>query len=333
VDLPPPIVIALDGDLSGYLAWTSYTTPASLWKELPVHIAFAGDPGVSGDLRDLLDVSARAWSTPACSGARIVADATRMMPPSGGDGVNDIIVHKTDWPPPLATGAAGHTVIFTMGDRVVEADIHLNARDFAFSVGVAPPKIDLQAILTHELGHVLGIGHSADPRATMNAGLPGGIAARSLEKDDVDAVCTLYPGTGGGCTTCPSGFSCVGHTCERPSEPSVNGAPCADGVRRCDGAGDIARCIASSLGERCARPCPPDCGVGLSCVIIGVDDSVCLPIGATVDAGVDASSDAAVSPAPPSGDGCACTTSAPPRTPWLMLVAFLIAWRLRFERR
>lgn len=330
MDLPPPIVVALDDDLSGYEAWKAYVTPAALWKELPVHIAFTGDPGVSGDLRDLLDVSARAWSTPSCSGARIIADATRMV---SADGVNDIIVHRTDWPPPLATGAAAHTVIVTMGDRIVEADIHVNARDFVFTIGAAPPKVDLQAILTHELGHVLGIGHSDDPRATMNAGLPSGIAARSLEKDDVDAVCTLYPGTGGGCTTCPTGFACVGFTCERPGELGVNGAPCTDGVRRCEGAGDVARCISSSVGERCARPCPPECGVGLSCVSIGADDSVCLPAGAIVDAGVDAATDASPSAPSPVGDGCGCRTRAPTSTSWIAIMAFLIAWRARIARR
>lgn len=326
MDLPPPIVIALDVDLSGYQAWTSYTTPASLWGELPVRIAFSNEmPEIPGDLRDLLDVSARAWSAPPCSGARIVADPMR----AAADGVNDVIVHRTDWPPPLATGAAGHTVIYTMGDRVVEADIHLNARDFTFTVGNAPPKIDLQAILTHELGHVLGIGHSAEPRATMNAGLSSGIAARSLEKDDVDAVCALYPGKGAPCAACPSGFECIGFTCERPSDLLCTADP-----RRCEGAGDTARCIVTSLGERCARPCPPECGVGLSCVTIGANDSVCLPNGATVDAGADTSSDAAVQPAPPNEDrGCGCShATQSSRGWWILLVAFLVARERLFAR-
>lgn len=360
MELPAPIVIALDAPAdsgfldSGFLAWTSYVTPAATWGAQPVTVAFAGavdaiDKGVPGDLRDLLDVSARAWSTPPCTAARFVTEATRPAAASGAaeDGRNDIIVHRTDWPAPLATGAAGHTVIYTLGDRIVEADIHLNARDFTFTVGGAPPKIDLQAILTHELGHVLGIGHSADARATMNAGLLSGIAARSLEKDDLAAVCALYPGTTGrGCsaTDCPPGFSCVGFTCER-DEPAVNGHACASAseVRRCEGAGDVARCVLTSIGERCARPCPPDCGHGLVCVNIGgaVDDSVCLPPDATVasDAGPDApdASDAGAGTrptGPTSESGCTCNHATRRTSPmsFLTIITFLIAWKLRTPR-
>ena len=339
MDLPPPIVIALDE--GPYLAWSSYVTPAATWAALPVTVAFAGDPGVSGDLRDLLDVSTRAWSRPGCTAARFVVDPTRTSG-LGEDGRNDVIVHRTDWPPPLATGAAGHTIIYTLGARIVEADIHLNARDFKFTIGAAPPAIDLQAILTHELGHVLGIGHSEGTRATMNAGLLSGIAARSLEKDDLDAVCALYPGaTGRGCTAtdCPPGFACVGFSCERPTELAVNGAGCAPSSepRRCEGAGDIARCVATSLGERCARPCPPECGVGLTCMAIGVDDSVCVPTGASIpggDAGVDAASDGGLAPTNSTDTGCTCSHGADraPRSTWIVYLAFLIALKLRTAR-
>lgn len=310
MELPPPIVIALDDPLSGYHAWTSYVAPAAKWGAQPVTIAFAGEPPLP-DARALLDVAARSWSVPSCTAARFVVEADRASG-AGENGVNDVIVHRTDWPAMFATGSAGHTVLYTLGDKIVEADIHLNARDFTFTIGAAPPAIDLQAILTHELGHVLGIGHSEIARATMSSGLLSGIAARSLEKDDLDAVCAMYPGMSSGvCSDCPAGFSCVGFTCERPGEAAVNAAACAPAteVRRCEGAGDIARCIATSAGERCARPCPPDCGIGLVCVTIGVDDSVCLPTGATVDAGVDAAIDAPADGggAPPAtSDGCSC---------------------------
>lgn len=316
--LPPPIVIALDGAASP--AWTTYLTPASTWRsgDVPVTIAFTGTvPGVADDLRALLDVSARAWSTPSCTRAGFIAGEPRASTGSEGDnGKNDIVVHTTDWPAPLATGAAGHTILYTLGDRIVEADVHLNAKDFTFAVGALPDRIDLQALLIHELGHALGIGHSADARATMYAGLASGIAARSLEKDDRDAVCTLYPGTGSTCATvpCPGSFACVGFTCERAGERAVDGAECAPAteVRRCDGAGDNARCIATSIGERCARPCDIDaqCGVGLRCIAIAANDSVCLPAEASVDAGVADGGDAGVTATPrPGEDGCACTTA------------------------
>lgn len=338
MDLPPPIVIAIDG--APGTPWTTYLTPASTWRsgDMPVAIAFAGEVvSIKDDLRALLDVSGRAWSLPSCTSARFVAAESRAFTGSEAEnGKNDIVVHTTDWPAPLATGAAGHTILYTLGERIVEADIHLNAKDFTFAVGAAPGKIDLQALLVHELGHVLGIGHSDDTRATMNAGLPSGIAARSLESDDRSAVCALYPATTPNDATCakvpcPASFSCIGFTCERAGEPAVDGAECAPSteVRRCDGAGDIARCIATSLGERCARPCESDahCGVGLRCVAIAPNDSVCLPVAADVDAGVapDANSDAAAPEQPTSGsEGCACSSVRPRQcgTLWCAAIAF-----------
>lgn len=339
MDLPPPIVIALDDPLAGYHPWTSYVTPAAKWGAMPVTIAFAGEPPLPGDVRALLDVAARAWSQPSCSGAAFVVGETRATF-AEMNGLNDVVVHRTDWPAPLAAGAAGHTVIYTLGEKIVEADIHLNLRDFSFVVGAAPPKVDLQALLAHELGHVLGIGHTDVARATMNAGLPSGIAARSLERDDVDAVCAMYPGSGVPCGGCPSGFSCVGFTCERPDEPAVNGAPCAPAteVRRCDGAGDVARCVQTSLGERCARPCPPECGAGLRCATIGVDDTVCVPLAAEVDAGAvaDGAPDSdTTAPPPPADAGCQCTHRRPRDAAfaWPFGALMVVAAKRRSRRR
>ncbi len=342
--LPPPIVIALDG--SAPTAWTTYLTPASTWRsgDVPITIAFAGElPSIKDGLRALLDVSGRAWSIPACTRAGfIAADSRAFTGTEAENGKNDIIVHTTAWPAPLATGAAGHTILYTLGDRIVEADIHLNAKDFTFAVGALPDRIDLQAILIHELGHVLGIGHSADTRATMNAGLPSGIAARSLEKDDRDAVCALYPGTSmnATCATvpCPGSFACVGFTCERAGEPAVDGAECAAAseVRRCDGAGDSARCVMTSLGERCARPCENDaaCGVGLHCVALAANDSVCVPLAATIDAGVTdtAPSDGGAAPSTPGGEGCDCGVRAPRGRANGLLVVALAAIAVRRRR-
>lgn len=320
--LPEPIVVRTDWAPGS--AWTSYVTPAATWKTSPVTIAWAGAPPkplLDAEAVAALDVASRAWVIPACSAARFVIGASRaaLADPLSANGSNDVVVHLDDWPSPLATGAAAHTVIFAAGDGISEADIHLNARDFTFADGASDTSVDLRALLTHELGHVLGIGHSADPRATMSAGLPAGIAARSLERDDVDAVCALYPATDAaahGCASgCPTGYTCIGFTCER-GEPGTTGAPCTDTPRRCEGSGDTARCIGTSEGDRCAPLCATNpCGTGLKCVDFE-DDRRCIAESAEVtveDAGpsVDAGSDAAAPKAESSSSGC--STSRPAR--------------------
>ena len=344
--LPPPIVVHVD-EGSPPAPWTSYVTPAATFRatDMPIVIAVAGGPPpgfLPVEFAGALEVAARTWGLPACSGARFSTVAPRATTgPLDADGRNDVLVHTTDWPAPLTPGAAAHTVIFISGDRILEADIHLNARDFGFTLGKSPPRVDLRSLLTHELGHVLGIGHSAILRATMNAGVPAGIAGRSLEADDVAAVCALYPVPGPKvtCTSCPEGYVCVGHSCERPGERGVLGGPCTatTDARRCEGAGDDAECLLTTVGERCTTLCTGDCGVGLSCVKDADGFGHCLPDGATfvtADAGPDAGGDAGGGDAggsTPRANGCTCTAGAKRGStgPWALALALLLLRRAR----
>ncbi|MCZ6806829.1 MAG: matrixin family metalloprotease [Deltaproteobacteria bacterium] len=53
---------------------------------------------------------------------------------------------------------------------------------------------DLQSIVTHEVGHFIGIGHSDVDGATMFASSErNGVSKRTLAQDDIEAVCEIYP--------------------------------------------------------------------------------------------------------------------------------------------
>jgi hypothetical protein len=325
---PPPIVIAIEAPHPAAASdhgWRPYVDPAATIarEDLPFAIGWSTEPpfGISPDAAArALDLASRAWAIPGCSVARFQIVEHAPSTSIRANGRSEIVVHTDDWPPPLSGGAAAHTIVFTSGSRIVEADVHLDARRFRFVVGSAPPAIDLQAILTHELGHVLGIGHSEVARATMAAGLPPGIAARSLEDDDVTAVCALYPSPepqapSDGCTAagCPSGTVCVGFECLVEGEPSTAAGPCLDREgHRCEGAGDRARCLATTAGELCAPPCAAGaCGVARTCVVVD-DVGRCLPDGVSAvdhananDAGEDATLDAGDRFDAVEGRGCA----------------------------
>jgi Matrixin len=114
---------------------------------------------------------------------------------------------------PLANGALAITVITfdAHAKQILDADVVLNGEHgFAFFDRDARDQgmttYDLQNVLTHELGHLLGLGEDfADEDATMYAfSQPGEIGKRDLEVIDKDSIADLYseefnPATQGGC--------------------------------------------------------------------------------------------------------------------------------------
>lgn len=62
-----------------------------------------------------------------------------------------------------------------------------------------PPKgsFDFASIVTHEVGHFLGLAHSNDERATMAAQYSNGeYTLRTLTADDIAGICNAYPPDG-----------------------------------------------------------------------------------------------------------------------------------------
>jgi MYXO-CTERM domain-containing protein len=104
--------------------------------------------------------------------------------------------------------------------EIYDADIAINTAFNQFTLTDDPEKAitDLQAVLTHEVGHFIGIAHSNDPDAVMFASYsPGSLTQRQLSPDDVRAVCAAYPAAEAEtCNTEPrNGFS---GTCAEPEE-------------------------------------------------------------------------------------------------------------------
>jgi hypothetical protein len=110
-------------------------------------------------------------------------------------------------------GATSFLIDAFTGD-ILESDIFFNAR-FPWSVaaGGEPFRFDLESVAVHELGHLLGLGHSAlgetdllpdGRRRVIASGAvmfpiafgPGNVADRQLQPDDAAGVSDLYPTAG-----------------------------------------------------------------------------------------------------------------------------------------
>ena len=78
--------------------------------------------------------------------------------------------------------------------EILDADVEINSFQNEVTVGDDFVFADLDAIVTHESGHFLGLAHSCDVGATMSPSYSMGTTEmRSLEKDDEAAVCAAFP--------------------------------------------------------------------------------------------------------------------------------------------
>ncbi len=116
----------------------------------------------------------------------------------GEDGTNLITMADTPGNRQLIGDADGPValtrVVFSVGTgKITEADIILNPDD-RFSTNLAPGTYDLQSIVTHELGHLLGCDHAVAQNDTMFflTG-PGEFFQRYLSADSISFATFTYP--------------------------------------------------------------------------------------------------------------------------------------------
>jgi hypothetical protein len=151
-----------------------------------------------------------AWTSALCQGgvapsitvnvdsAPITCDASEYNPERGN--ANIVVFREDAWPYPGGQDALGLTRIRFDPEtgEIWDSDIELNSVDAPLSVGEPSANfVDLDSLLTHEAGHLLGLAHNTrDKTATMFPGYqPGSIDLRSLESDDISGICALYPPT------------------------------------------------------------------------------------------------------------------------------------------
>jgi hypothetical protein len=95
----------------------------------------------------------------------------------------------------LAATLTGYYVSQTGDDRIYDADVYTNTSQPLYSSRESgcSGEYDVNSIMTHEAGHIIGIGHSSVSGATMYPSISAcNTAPRSLASDDIAARDDLY---------------------------------------------------------------------------------------------------------------------------------------------
>ena len=128
---------------------------------------------------------------------------------TGGGNANIILFQDTQWHYKGVDDTLAKTTVTFDADsgEILDADIEINHAYNEFTVSDTRVVFDLQSVLTHEIGHFIGLDHTLVPDATMFAGYDeGSTNLRTLEADDIAAACAVYPPTRAGkCEPLPRG--------------------------------------------------------------------------------------------------------------------------------
>ena len=180
---------------------------ARRWLSRPIIVAFSSSlsspPANIKTGSDVIGAARRAlesWASVAdIQFLETRSTAQTISPQNSGDRINLITVSAENAALFGSSASPGRTQVFSdSGGAIVEADIALNPNEL-FSSDGTPGTYDLESTFVHELGHLLGLEHSAvigatmQPRQAQNGlyGVPA-FTQRTLSEDDAAGGRSLY---------------------------------------------------------------------------------------------------------------------------------------------
>ncbi|MGE5174980.1 MAG: matrixin family metalloprotease [Hyphomicrobiales bacterium] len=178
-------------------------------SDLPLPIAIDGlnSDIPSAQAVSIVQTSAQTWqdiNTSYFSANAHAYDAnTELKPALAFDYQNSVFfdIGGVNFPPGGTVIAFTRSIIELTAGQTLDADLVFNDRDFYCSttspvLTPAPPgqtSVDLEAVITHELGHAFGLDHTSVAGCTMVPFITSDTTQRTLELDDMAGNSTIYP--------------------------------------------------------------------------------------------------------------------------------------------
>jgi hypothetical protein len=110
---------------------------------------------------------------------------------------NVFMFRDDSWPYENAVDTLALTTLIFNADtgEIYDADVEVNTFESDMSIDASGfGDIHFPSVITHEIGHFLGLSHSDVTGSTMRPSYaPGATAMASIEQDDVDGICAALP--------------------------------------------------------------------------------------------------------------------------------------------
>lgn len=229
------------------------------WASLPVdyEINNSGSADMSfSQLESIIQTSFAEWGSPCCStfSANYLGTTSDTAYGTRSDATADPVLswieQSSNWPSALGnpSNVLGVTLAsFTSNCNIANAPIVFNGINYQYQPA---GNVDLESIAVHEIGHLLGLGHTQTQGATMYPSYLGGTQQASIEQDDINGVCSLY-GQTCSCTTdsdCQPGYVCNSQNqCEEA--PCMSDSECPVGESCSSQTGDCETTTCTSASD------------------------------------------------------------------------------------
>ncbi len=109
------------------------------------------------------------------------------------DGVS-AIYWMNQWDVAERSKEQARTTIYWTGNQIRESDLRINDRDFDFSATTQPKTgmVDLESLVVHELGHVIGLQHNGAGGSVMAESLASSVLRWNPQQVDVESAKCEY---------------------------------------------------------------------------------------------------------------------------------------------